>query len=431
MNQPSKESSPSLKEIVVVGAGFGGLAAIKALRRVPARVTVVDRSNHHLFQPLLYQVATAALNPSDIAAPIRRILRHQKNTRVILGEASSIDLGSRTLMLTDGELAFDYLILATGATHAYFDHDQWAADAPGLKTIDDALEIRRRVLFAFERAEREADPIARAAWLTFVVVGGGPTGVELAGTLAEVSRKTLARDFDHIDPASARIILVEGSPDVLRAYPDPLPDSARSQLERLGVSVWTQRQVVDIDSAGVSLIGGERISARTVVWAAGVAASPLGKTLGLPLTRTGQVPVEPDLSIAGHPAVFVVGDLASIQSDGKPVPGIAPAAMQMGKCAARNIAHSLRGEPREVFHYHDRGSMATIGRMAGVAQLGKMKFSGPMAWLLWLFVHILFLIGFRNRVLVFIQWCWCYITYDRGARLITGKIPPARKPPEG
>jgi NADH dehydrogenase len=387
------------------------------------QVSVIDRSNHHLFQPLLYQVATAALNPSDIAAPIRRILRRQKNASVLLAEAVGVDLHEKNVRLRDGTIPYNYLILATGATHSYFGHDDWAAFAPGLKTINDALEIRRRVLLAFERAEREDDPARSAAWLTFVVIGGGPTGVELAGTLAEVSRKTLAKDFRRIDPASARVILVEGSPDVLEVYDRPLPERAREQLERLGVAVWTGKKVTAVDAGGVWM-GPERIEARTVLWAAGVAASPLARSLGVPLTRRGQVAVEPTLAVPGFPEAFVIGDLAEVKSNGHVVPGIAPAAMQMGRCAARNILRSIAGEPAVEFHYHDRGTMATIGRMAAVAQIGKWKVAGPFAWLLWLLVHILFLIGFRNRLLVLIQWAWSYVTYDRGARLITGRTWP-------
>ncbi len=407
--------------VVLIGGGFGGLAASRALKRAAVRVVVIDRSNHHLFQPLLYQVATAALNPSDIAAPIRRILRGQRNAEVLLAEVRGFDLDGRRVLLDDGEMAYDALIVAAGATHSYFGRDEWAGVAPGLKSIDDALDIRRRILSAFEAAEREADPARRTAWMTFVIVGAGPTGVELAGTLTEVARHTLARDFRRIDPAQARVILVEGSPHVLPAYVPELSTSARRQLERLGVEVRVGMTAADLDDGGVTLADGERIAARTVIWAAGVAASPLGARLGAPVDRNGRVQVEPDLSIPGHPEVFVIGDLAAIQQDGKPVPGVAPAAMQMGDHAAANVLRRLDGEPTRPFHYVDKGSLATIGRASGIAQFGRLKVSGFLAWSLWLFVHILFLIGFRNRLLVLIEWAWSYVTYDRGARLITGR----------
>jgi NADH dehydrogenase len=410
--------------VVILGAGFGGLAAARTLRRAAVQVTVIDRTNHHLFQPLLYQVATAALNPGDIAAPIRRILRNQRNAEVFLAEAVSIDPGGRRVVLADGEMPYDYLVVATGATHSYFGHDEWAPFAPGLKSIEDALEIRRRVLSAFEIAEREPDEARRKAWMTFVVVGAGPTGVELAGTLAEIARWTLARDFRHIDPAQARVLLLEGTERVLPPYPADLSEKARRQLERLGVEVCTGTFVTGIDAEGVS-IGSQRIEARTVLWAAGVAASPLARSLGAPLDRAGRVRVEPDLSVPGHPEIFVVGDLAHVEQEGQLVPGVAPAAIQMGEHAARNILRALKGQPPEPFRYRDKGSMATIGRAAAVAQIGRLKFSGLVAWLLWLFVHILFLIGFRNRLLVMIQWAWSYVTYDRGARLITGQTPDA------
>lgn len=405
--------------MVIVGCGFGGLAAARALARVPVQVTVLDRSNHHLFQPLLYQVATAALNPSDIASPIRRILRNQENAEVFLAQVKAVEPDQKRVLLDAGELPYDYLIVATGATHAYFGHDDWARFAPGLKTIPDALEIRRRVLSAFEYAERESDPERRRAWMTFVIVGGGPTGVELAGTLAQVARKTLARDFDRINPAEARVLLLEGSPRVLGAYAEELSESAKRQLEQLGVEVHTQTRVTKIDGDGVN-VGDRRIEAKTVLWAAGVAASHLARSLGAPLDRAGRVEVNPDLTVPGHEDIYVIGDLAaSKQPDGTPVPGVAPAAIQMGKWAARNIARTLRGRPREPFRYRDKGMLATIGRAAGVAQLGRFKFSGLLAWLLWLFVHIFFLIGFRNRLMVIIEWAWSYVTYDRGARLIT------------
>jgi NADH dehydrogenase len=406
--------------VVIVGAGFGGLAAIKALRRAPASVTVIDRQNYHLFQPLLYQVATAALNPSDICSPIRRIIRRQRNAEVILADVTGFDLERRCVLLADGEVPYDSLILASGATHSYFGHDEWEETAPGLKSIEDALEIRRKMLLAFEVAERETDESVRREWMTFVVVGGGPTGVELAGTFRDVARMTLARDFRHIDPRNARVVLVQGEPRVLPPYAEELSASARRQLEALGVEVRTDSLVTGIDARGV-WIGDERILARTVLWAAGVAASPLGRALSVPLDRAGRVIVERDLTIPGHSDVYVVGDLAHCDQDGEPVPGVAPAAMQMGKHAAINVLRSLQGRPREPFRYVDKGSLATIGRGAAVAQIGRYKVSGVVAWLLWLFVHIFFLIGFRNRVMVLLEWAWSYLSYDRGARLITGR----------
>ncbi len=405
----------STKEIrvVIVGAGFGGLAAARALRRAPVTITIVDRSNHHLFQPLLYQVATAALSPADIASPIRRIFRGQSNVRVMLADATAVDVPAKKVILADGSVDYDILILATGATHAYFGHDAWSKHAPGLKSLKDALLIRQRVLMAFEVAEREPDVVKRRAWMTFVIVGAGPTGVELAGTLAEVSRQTLARDFRHINTASARVILIEASPMVLGAYPSDLSDAARRQLEKLGVTVWTGVEVTGIDADGVT-IGQERIHARTVLWAAGVAASPLAKSLGAPLDRAGRVAVEADLTIPGRDDVYVIGDLARVEQDGKLVPGVAPAAMQEGQHAALNIIRSLRGQERLIFRYTDKGMLATIGRGAAVAQIGRFRAHGFVAWVLWLFVHILFLIGFRNRLIVMIQWAWSYVTFDRG-----------------
>lgn len=411
------DSSP---RVVILGGGFAGLAAAKSLRRAPVRVILVDRSNHHLFQPLLYQVATAALNPSDIAAPIRRILRYQSNAEVLLAQAVAIDRGQRRVLLADGEQAYDYLIVATGATHSYFGHNDWNQHAPGLKSIDDALEIRRRVLLAFEKAEREPDPVQRRNWLTFVVVGGGATGVELAGTLAEVARKTLARDFRRIDPTHARIMLLDAGDRVLPAFPPDLSESAERQLRALGVEVRKHALVTSIDPGGVWL-GAERIDANTIIWAAGVVASPIAASLDTPLDRAGRVQVQADLTIPGDPRVFVVGDLARVEHDGHLVPGVAPAATQEGRWAARNILRHLQGRPTLPFRYRDKGMLATIGRAAAVAHIGRLKLSGFLAWVLWLFVHIYFLIGFRNRLLVLIQWAWSYVTYDRGARLITGQ----------
>jgi NADH dehydrogenase len=414
------EADDRRPRVVILGGGFAGLQAAKTLRKAEARITVIDRQNHHLFQPLLYQVATAALNPSDIAAPIRRVLRRQRNTEVLLADVDRIDADRKVVVLADGEVPFDYLIVATGATHSYFGHDEWERFAPGLKSIEDALEIRRKVLLAFEVAERETEPACRRAWMTFAVIGAGPTGVELAGTLAQVARKTLAKDFRHIDPAEARVLLLEAGDRVLAAYPPDLSESARKQLEGLGVEVRAGHAVTGIDREGVSL-GDERIEARTVIWAAGVAASPLARSLGVPLDRAGRVMVEPDLTVPGHPSIYVVGDLMHVEQGGELVPGVAPAALQSGEHAARNVLRAIRGRPREPFRYRDKGMLATIGRAAAVAKLGRLKFSGFLAWMLWLLVHIVFLIGFRNRVLVLIQWAWSYLTYDRGARLITGR----------
>ena len=409
-----------LPRVVIVGAGFGGLTAARALRGAPVRLTVVDRRNHHLFQPLLYQVATAALNPADISAPIRSVLRHQLNAQVVLGEVTSIDPARRLVQLDDGvELPYDFLIVGTGATHSYFGRDDWAPLAPGLKTVEDALEIRRRILLAFERAERETDPAARQALLTFVVVGAGPTGVELAGALAEIARHTLLADFRHIEPESARIILLEALPNVLPTYAPPSQAAARRQLERLGVEVRTSARVTAVDDEGVTA-GGERIRSRTVLWGAGVAASPMGKWLGAERDRTGRVEVLPDLTIPGHPEIAVVGDLALMRNaDGSLVPGVAPAAIQAGRHAARNVMRMVAGERPVPFHYRDKGLIATIGRAAAVADIRMLHVSGLFAWLLWLFVHIFFLIGFRNRVAVILQWAWSYLTFKRGARLIT------------
>jgi NADH dehydrogenase len=409
------------KRIVIIGGGFGGLYAAKALRRAPARITLVDRRNYHLFQPLLYQVATAALNPSDIAAPIRSVLRKQENVSVILGDATSIDLDKKLIQLADGELAYDILIIATGATHSYFGHAEWEENAPGLKTIEDALEIRRRVLLAFEAAERESDPQRQRAWLNFVVVGGGPTGVELAGALSEIARQTMLRDFRRINPSSARVILIEGIDRLLPPYPPDLSAKAAAQLQALGVEVMTKTTVTRVTDHEVAA-GDTIIPTRTVLWAAGVQASPLARSLGAPLDRAGRVLVAPDLSVPGHPEVFVIGDLAAVmQADGKPVPGVAPAAIQEGTHTAKNIARMLNGESTLPFSYFDKGSLATIGRAAGVADFGRVHLSGFIAWAAWLGVHIFFLIGFRNRLLVMLQWAWAYVTFQRGARLITGR----------
>ena len=415
--------------LLVIGGGFAGLWATRALARAPLRITLLDRSNHHLFQPLLYQVATAGLSAPDIAAPLRHILRRQGNVEVRLGEATSIDPAARTVALADGAtLAFDYLLLASGATHAYFGNDQWAAHAPGLKSLDDALDLRRRLLLAFERAEACDDPAERAAWLNFAIVGGGPTGVELAGTLAEIARHTLRDEFRHIDPASARVRLVEAGPRVLASFPEALSEKARRQLERLGVEVSTGVPVTAIDAGGYRL-GEDYVPARTVVWAAGVAASPLARALGVPLDRAGRVPVEADLSVPGHPHVFVAGDLAAVKrADGSPVPGVAPAAKQMGRHVAAVVRARLQDRPAAAFRYRDFGNLATIGRMAAVVDLHGFKLSGLLAWWFWLAAHVFFLIGFRNRLVVLLNWAWAYWSYQRAARIILGRDRDPERP---
>ncbi len=409
-----------LPHVLILGGGFGGLAATRALAAAPVRITLVDRSNHHLFQPLLYQVAMAGLSAPDIAAPLRHILRRQRNVSVIMDEAQSIDVIAQSVKLVDATIDYDYMIVATGSCDTYFGHDDWAADAPGLKTLDDALRIRRRVLEAFERAEREPDAAAQAEWLDFVIIGGGPTGVELAGTLAEIARHTLPREFRHSDPRRAHIHLIEAGPRILSAMPESLSLKAQRQLEKLGVSVELGQAVTEIDAHGVS-IGERRIAARTVLWAAGVAASPLGKQLDTDTDRSGRVEVSKDLSLTTHAEVFVIGDLASVNQDGERVPGVAPAAKQMGKHAAQMIRNRLAGRDSKPFHYRDFGVLATIGRMAAVVDLRGFKFSGAPAWLFWLLAHIFFLIGFRNRLIVMIDWIWAYFTYQRSARIIVGK----------
>ncbi len=414
-----------------MGGGFGGLYCARALRRTNVSITLVDRSNFHLFQPLLYQVATASLSPGDIASPLRHILRRQRNVEVWMGEVVDIDVRNRTVVLADGRLTYDYLVVATGATHAYFGHDDWAVHAPGLKTVEDALELRRRFLLAFEAAEREAAPEARRRLLTFVVVGAGPTGVELAGAMAEIACKVMPRDFRAIDTATARILLLEGSARVLPTYPVDLSAKARRQLERLGVEVRTDAFVTRIEQGAV-LVGEERITTANLFWAAGVLASPLGTRLATPLDQAGRVLVEPDLSVPKHPEVFVIGDLAHMKQDGRQVPGVAQGAMQGGRHSARQIARDIAGRPREPFRYKDRGNLATIGRAAAVADLGRVKLSGFPAWFVWVFIHILYLIGFRNRLVVMIQWAWAYLMYQRGIRLITGnarvRLERARSP---
>ena len=407
--------------VLVIGGGFAGLWATRALASAPVRITLVDRCNHHLFQPLLYQVATAGLSSPDIAAPLRHILRKQRNVEVRLAEVSDIDPAEKYITMADGStLKFDYLLLSSGATHAYFGHDEWAKHAPGLKTLDDALQLRRHLLLAFERAEAESDPELRAAWLSFAIVGGGPTGVELAGTLAEIARHTLKNEFRNINPSDARVRLIEAGPRVLSSFPEDLSEKARQQLHKLGVEVSTGTAVTDINGSGYRL-GEQFIPARTVVWAAGVAASPLAKSLDVPLDRAGRVPVEKDLSVPGFPHVFVAGDLASLQQDGKAVPGVAPAAKQMGRHVAHVICARLRGATAPAFRYRDFGNLATIGRMAAIVHFGKLKLSGLLAWWFWLAAHVFFLIGFRNRLIVLLNWAWAYWSYQRGARIILGQ----------
>lgn len=410
-----------LPHVVIIGGGFGGLYAARALRTAPVRVTLVDRRNYHLFQPLLYQVATAGLSPADIAAPIRQILRKQDNIEIFLAEVTNICVDERRIEVTDGRTAqYDYLIVAAGSVDQYFGHDDWQRLAPGLKSVDDATDIRRRYLLAFEAAEQEPDPARRAAQLTFVVVGGGATGVEMAGSFAELARHTLVRDFRRIDPTQARVILLEGGARLLPGYPEDLSLRAKEQLEALGVEVRLNSVVTHIGPHEVR-VAEEKIEARTVVWAAGVKASPLGQMLGVPTDRMGRVILEPDLSISGHPEVFVIGDLAHFaHQTGAPLAGVAQVAMQQGKAAADNIRRSIRSAPRREFEYNDKGIMATIGRAAAVAVIRGIKLSGFIAWLAWLFIHIVFLIGFRNRVVVLLEWAWSYVTWQRGARLITG-----------
>ena len=411
--------------MVIVGAGFGGLNAARALASAPVQIIVIDRKNHHTFQPLLYQVATAGLSPGEIAAPIRSILSRHKNVEVLMAEVTGFDLKRRLVETPELQIPYDYLIVAAGSSHAYFGHDDWELFAPGLKTIEDALEIRRRVLLAFELAERQAASGRASEPVNFVVVGAGPTGVELAGTLAEISRHALAHEFRSIDPKRTHILLVEGGPRVLPAYAEDLSRSAQEQLQRLGVEVRTSAMVTKVE-AGAIHIGGTHMQATVILWAAGVAASPLGRNLGVALDRAGRVLVQPDLSLPGHSELFVIGDLAALKDEhGKMLPGVAPVAIQQGRFVARLIRSEIASRPntqsaRASFHYWDKGSLATIGRAAAVAEFGKIHISGFMAWLAWLFVHILFLIGFRNRLLVFIQWAWSYVTYERGARLITG-----------
>ncbi len=405
--------------VVVIGGGFGGLAAAGTLASKAVAVTIVDRRNYHLFQPLLYQVATAALEPASIAIPIRRVFRKAKNVEVILDEAMSIDTRRSVVAMRDGEVAYDYLIVAAGATHSYFGHDEWREPAPGLKTVEDALTIRQRILVAFEAAEREPDPKVQREWMTFVVVGGGPTGVELAGAIAEIANKVIERDFRRT--GKARVILIEAGPRLLPTMSAKSSANAERQLKRLGAEVMLSSTVTAVDDAGVSA-GAERIRARTAIWAAGVAANPLGASLGVPLDRAGRVQVKTDLSIPGASNVFVIGDLASISSAGQNVPGVAPAAIQEGRHAALNIWRAIAGKPTEEFHYFDKGSLATIGKGAAVADIGKLHLSGPIAWLAWAGIHIVYLLGNRNRFMTLAEWGWMYLRNERGARLITGDV---------
>ena len=417
--------------VVIIGGGFGGLSAAHELRKAPVDVTLIDRCNYHLFQPLLYQVATGSLSPANIASPLRTILKEQKNAHVLLGEAVHLDAAHRRVILSDGAVDYDTLVIATGASHQYFGHDEWEEFAPGLKTIEDATDMRRRILLAFEAAERETDPEKLRSWMTFVIVGAGPTGVELAGALGEIANDTLRRDFRNIDPAKTRIILVEGTDRALPTYPPKLSAAASRMLERLGVTVRTGSFVTGVSKHAVTVRMGDRseeIPTRTILWAAGVLASPLGRILeaeaGANLDNAGRVIVEPDMSIPSHPEIFVIGDLSNFSHQGgKPLPGVAQPAIQQGRYAGRAIAARLRGQKFPPFRYHDRGNLATIGRGAAVADLNWLQLSGLPAWLIWIFIHLAYIIEFRNRMLVLVQWAWLYFTYDRSARLITGKNP--------
>jgi NADH dehydrogenase len=411
-----------LPHVVIVGAGFGGLMAARALARAPVRVTVLDRRNHHLFQPLLYQVATAALSPGDIAYPIRSILRRQANATVLLADVLQVEPAARRVVLDEGSLDYDYLVVATGARHSYFGHDDWEAAAPGLKSLEDALEIRRRILLAFEKAERETDPERRRALLTFVLVGGGPTGAELAGAVGEISRHVLVSDFRSIDPREARIMLVEAGPRILPAFPPDLAERAEQSLRHLGVEIRVNSSVTGVGEDYVD-VAGQRLEAGTILWCAGVSASPLARSLGVPLDRAGRVLVAPDLTVPGHPEIFVIGDLAAfLHQTGQPLPGVAQVAIQQGRQAASNIARAAAGARTLAFHYKDRGNLAVLGRASAIAEIGRWRLSGLVAWLCWCFIHILYLIGFRNRLVVMLEWAWSYLTWQRGARLITGPI---------
>jgi NADH dehydrogenase len=418
---------PEAQRVVIIGGGFGGLYAAKKLARANIALTLIDRRNFHLFQPLLYQVATGALSPGEIASPLRAVVGRNRNTEVVLGEVRDLDVVTRKVILADGEVPYHDLIVATGATHTYFGNDQWEALAPGLKTIEDATAIRARLLGAFEHAERETDPVKRRAWLNFVIVGGGPTGVELAGALAEIANDTLRHDFHHINPADAKILLVEGVDRLLPTFPPDLSAKAEKQLTALGVKTRSSARVTAIDAEGVTVTvggGSERVETRTVLWAAGVRASRMGKVLaeraGAQLDRVGRVMVEPDLSVAGHPEIRVIGDLANFsKQSGEPLPGVAPVAMQQGRYVAQSIVAELDGKTMKPFHYFNKGNLATIGRNKGVADFGKVRFAGFLAWILWVFVHLMYLVEFENRLLVFVEWVYNYLTRNRGARLIT------------
>ena len=424
-----ESENPTESRVVIVGAGFGGLEAAKHLGNKEVRVTVVDRTNYHLFQPLLYKVATAALSPADIAAPVRAVLSKYENIEVILGEVKAVDVERRVVHLQEREIAYDYLILATGSRHSYFGHPEWEKLAPGLKSLEDAVEVRRRILMAFEFAETTNDPEARAAAMNFVIIGGGPTGVEMAGAIAEIARETLAKDFRHIDPSTARVILVEGDKRILSAFPEDLSASALKQLQELGVEVITGTHAQNLTDKGLE-VAGKFIPCRVKIWAAGNTASFVGKTLGVPVDRAGRVIVQDDLTIPGHPEVQVIGDLANFTSpkDGKPLPGVSPVAIQQGRHAAQNILHMIAGAKPQRFYYWDKGSMATIGRNRAVADLNVVHFSGLPAWLAWLFIHILYLVGFRNRLAVLFQWAWAYLTFNKGARLITRNFQAEQRP---
>ncbi len=417
-----------MEKVVILGGGFGGLYSAKALRKAPVSVTLIDRRNFHLFQPLLYQVATGSLSPGEIASPLRAVLAGQKNARVLLGNAVDLDASRRRLILSDDEIDYDTLVISTGSKTSYFGHDDWESMAPGLKTVEDATRIRHKILFAFEAAEREPDPEKRRAWLTFAVVGAGPTGVELAGALGEIARDTLKNEFRSINPEDARILLLDGSPRVLPPYPESLSAAAERHLIALGVRARNNVRVVGIDENGVTIhtqAGTEHLAAKTVLWAAGVTATSFGKVLekrcGARLDKSGHVYVQPDLTVPGHPEIFVIGDLATLEQDGHPLPGVAPVAMQQGRYVAKAIQARLNGRGMKPFHYFDKGSLAVIGRAAAVAYFGKVKLHGLIAWLVWLFVHLMYIVEFENRVLVFIQWGFQYLTFNRGARLITGE----------
>jgi NADH dehydrogenase len=417
--QNLQEKVTTLLRVVIIGAGFGGLEAARALRNAPVHITVIDRNNHHLFQPLLYWVASSGLSPADISSPIRHILRKQKNTEVLMAEVTGVDVQEQKVLMHIHSISFDYLILATGARDNYFNHPEWAQFATGLKSIEEATEIRRKILLSFEEAEMETDPDKTRQLLTFVLVGAGPTGVEMSGAIAELAHKSLTSDFRHIDPASARIILVEAAPRILAAFPESLAKKSEKKLISMGVEVRTGSPVTSIDEDGI-VVGGERIAAKTVIWSAGVAASPAGQWLGVETDRAGRVKLLSDLSVPGHPNIFVIGDTSTLQQDGKPLPGVAPVAMQEGRYVASVIADRVAGkEVKRAFHFRDKGNLATVGRSYAIVDIGKFRLTGFFAWVIWLLVHIFFLIGFRNRLVALFQWAWTYFTYQRGARLIT------------